>query len=314
MCNSLFFVAIIHFMKDKFIHLEYKTISLHLLIFVFFVFLSTVLCIAVRDNQTLFPIFLVLFLLLAFSYLGYIIFCLVNFIQRKVQQINGDNLSGKWSNLKLFWKNRKIIRRIITASFSSSINFLMGAFYVGVALYEAKYFYAILSIIYLFGFSARLRLFSYGIDADEKQAGNALLFSSVFAILISFAALGITFYIYFGNATFTKNIFLIFFIAIYTFIKLGAAIFDFFRAKNRKKYLTLSYSLISLTFAIFSMFILEIEILNAFVSDYPKEVILSGFVFAFFIGFAGVFCLQLILRRKKDIPSIDEEEDITKIE
>ena len=280
-------------MKNSFLHPSSKVLLFHSYFLVFFSLGVTFLSISLHENQVALILSSIFGFLLVLSYLGYIVYGLIDFSKRSFQEAN------KWHVAKSLVKKNAVLRRAFTSSFGAIVNFFMASFYLIIAMIQGSGFYSLIGGLYLLSFSARIHLLFYGIDPDQKKEANALLFSSLFSFLIALSALGIALYVFLGHGTFQKNTLLLYGVAFYTFYRLIAAFMNFKKARKKQSTMLLCYSEISLCLAIFSIYVLQVELLNAFGNGDQATFAPIGFALAGLIFAISIYGFVLSILKKK---------------
>ncbi|MCR4561628.1 MAG: hypothetical protein K5694_00260 [Bacilli bacterium] len=303
-------------MKNKFLDISYRAIVIHIYVFVALVSLMSGLTVYFKNDRNLVILFAILSFVIALVYVAYIITVVIRFADRSFHNLVSRDKKNLIQGVATTFKNRKIIRAMTGGIFGAIINLSIALFYIALTAVYGSGFYLTVAILYLFSFSARIIMLSYGSSPNKKQETNAMVFAAIFTMLIGLMTLGIAIYIHLGRGTFYKNYFVIYIIAIYTFVKLIAAIRNFFKTRNNHNskgtpLILISYSMITLSLALFSLYVLQVEMLNCFgsASDIQKYAPIGETIASIIIAL-GIYGVYKAIRSKIKLKKEEENQPI----
>ena len=292
-------------MKQKLLHPSPRALIIHAYLLAVFSAVVALICVPAKGSVAAIVLLAVLVFPAILGYVGYLGYGMVAYFLERLKN------AKKLEMAKTIFRKNAIVLKVIGAFFGALINFLMAIVYFAIGAINGTFFYILIGILHLLAFSSRINLIFLGIDPDPEKQKKGLLFSSVFCFLIGLAALGVTLYVYFGEGNFQANGFLIFLIAFFTFWKFYGAIRGYIKARKKNSLLLVGYAEIALSLALFSMFVLQVELINAFANNNQIPFAWSGFVLCAAILAVGVLGIVKAARTKVVPEPIGEIESLS---
>ena len=286
-------------MKEKLLHPSSKALVIHAYLLAAFTAVVAFIFVPAKGSVAAIVLLCVLALPLVAAYIGYLFYGVVDYFLNRVKK------AKKLEMAKTFFRKNAMVRKVIGTFFGSLINFLMAIVYFVIGAVNGTFFYVLIGILHLLAFSSRINLLFLGIDPTAEKQKKGLLFSSIFCFLIGLAALGVTLYVYLGDGNFQANGFLIFMIAFFTFLKVFGAIRGYLKARKKQSLLLVGYAGISLSLALFSVFVLQVELINAFGNNNQVPFAWSGIILC--LAILGVGVLGIVTAYRVKLPEPQEE-------
>ena len=301
-------------MKEKLLHPELKTVIIGVYIYATLLSVSSFLLIPLKEfSLTAFRIVSITLLIVFILSFALLLYSLIDCLKRAILEFRKKSSSEKAGLVKGAVKERKTVSSIFSSLFGILANFLMSALYLIYAATRGSYFYAMVALLYLLSFVARVHLLSYGLETEKKEQAKALRDSSIFSFLFAVVATVISIYVYVGAGSFEKNVFLLVIVSIFTFIKVLSAVHGFRKKRKKQATLLLSYAQIALVLALFSLFVLQVEIIVAYSGlDSLTRYAWTGFIIdsaVFIVAAIGLFEAIKIIRAEKQNSEPEDQEN-----
>ncbi len=175
----------------------------------------------------------------------------------------------------------KYFRRICNSYVGSLVNFGMSIFYIVLSYIHHLEFYTMAAHFFLIAFIGRIYLLYNSFNDKKEKALHGQFLCSLFTLVLGIGMQAITIFCVLRHFSVMKNRILVLAIALYTFIKFVSAIVSFISSRREHNLQLLSYSMLSVALAFYSMFMLVITIPVVFAEeDVVKDFTFFGFVFA----------------------------------
>ena len=287
-------------MKEKILHPSSKALIIHAYALAAFSAVIAMILIPAKGSIAAIVLLSVFVFPTILGYVGYLGYGMVAYFLGRLKK------AKKLEMAKTIFRKNAMVRKVVGAFFGALVNFIMAIIYFIIGAINGAFFYILIGILHLLAFSSRINLIFLGVDPDPEKERKGLLFSSIFCFLIGLADLGVTLYVYFGEGGFSVNGFLIFLIALFTFWKFYGAIRGYLKARKKNSLLLVGYAEISLSLAFFSMFVLQVELINAFGNNNQAPFAWSGFLLSAAILAVGV--LGIVKAFKTQLPPKQEDE------
>ena len=226
-------------------------------------------------------------------YLIYLLYVLIDFALRLLKPY------GTLKELIYKYFHDKYFRRICNSYVGSLVNFGMSVFYIVYAYVKDAQFYALATQFFLIAFIGRIYLLYNTFNSRYEKRMRGHFLASILTVILGFGMLAITAVCIVKHFTVMKNDILLLAIALYTFIKFISAIVSFISSRREHNIQLLSYCVLSLSLAFYSMFMLVITMPVVFAEgETVKDFTFFGFIFAAAIVVIGVGNLILHHRVK----------------
>lgn len=284
----------------KFLHPSYAIIIIELFIFLFLVDVALTL-------TSFFPILMNMAywipvgIILGISFI-YLIYSIIDFSHRSLMDMGG------YRKFLARVHKEKRFRRMATSYLGSFLNLAMTIAYFAYGYVTDTLFYLIAAQYLFIGFIGRVYLLYNAFYKRHDKELHGFRLSSWLTLFMGMAMQGITFAYTISDITIRKSLVMTIGIGIYAIIKIISA-FSSLKASFKNKDLTLlSFCLISMSLAFYSLFMLIIT-----VPDAPNRVDVSrpehtyvGFIFASVMMVIALLCLIYYHKIKKGIALIDK--------
>lgn len=291
---------------NKFLHPDFRIITIHLIIFYVLLdaFFGLIFGLGLNRNlSAIIPIGTVIGI-----YLIYLIYAVLSFLIEYLKPYKTIK------SLVMAIKDDRTLRRIITSYFGAFINMGLSIYYLVRSFMNFTLINVISFQFFLLAFAGRMLLLRQmflnerGKDDVVKDLRIAAIFSLLLGLnLILYASLAVT-----ERYTITKNWFLVYAYAFYSFVKMGNAVYSCIKAYKQRDHRLFSFTLISFALACYSIFMLSITIPASLGQDTTINFAYTGFSFGAAIIVISVICLFNCHRIRKDNNQDDSDSQTSK--
>lgn len=284
----------------KFLHPSYGFIVIELFIFLVLVDISLFL-------TSIFPVLMMpsywipigIILLLSGIYLVYSI---IEFSIRTIKEMGG------WRRFLKKMGEEKRFRRMAFSYLGSFLNLAMTIFYFAYGYIMDSLFYLIAAQYLFIGFIGRIYLLYNTFYKRHEKELFGFRASSWLTLFMGIAMESITSAYMIGNITIRKSFGMTVGISIYTLIKLGSSLSALRAAFKNKDLTILSFCLLSMSLAFYSLFMLVVTVPDApnVVETTRPENTFVGYIFASVMVIVAIICLIQYHRIKKGVALIEK--------
>lgn len=237
----------------------------------------------------------------ALCYLLYLLYVLIDFALRFLKPC------GTLKELLSKYIHDKYFRRICNSYVGSLVNFAMSIFYVVFAYVTGTQFYSLATHFFLIAFIGRIYLLYNAFNSKHEKRMRGHFIASILTVVLGLGMLAITTVCILRHFTVTKDKILLLAIALYTFVKFISAIVSLTSSRREHNIQLLSYCLLSISLAFYSMFMLVITMPVVYAeTETIEDFTFFGYIFAATIILIGIGNLILHHRVKTGkITSVD---------